>query len=155
MHDIGLCYYMTWDEFHKWFNSSPPGQNGHHCGWRHFQTHFLDKNVRTAIKITMKFVPKGPLDNESALVQVMAWHRTGDNPLPEPMLTQFTDPYMRHSGEMSEWVIKFNGLSGDSGHRGPYSPYKPCNQGRWVKRYNPHLTKAHFSHGWNDDSIRS
>ena len=27
----------------------------------------------------------------------------------------------------SEWVIKFNGLSLDSGQRGPYSPYKPCN----------------------------
>ena len=28
---------------------------------------------------------------------------------------------------VSEWVIKFNGLSGDSGQPGPYSPYKPCN----------------------------
>ena len=28
----------------------------------------------------------------------------------------------------NEWGIQFNGLSGDSGHRGPYSPYKPCNQ---------------------------
>ena len=26
--------------------------------------------------------------------------------------------------ESSEWVIKFNGLSEDSGQRGPYSPYK-------------------------------
>ena len=25
------------------------------------------------------------------------------------------------------WVIKFNGLFGDSEHRGPYRPYKPCN----------------------------
>ena len=36
------------------------------------------------------FVPKGPIDNKSALVQVMACHRIGDKPLPEPMLTQFT-----------------------------------------------------------------
>ena len=50
------------------------------------------------IKISLKFVPKGPIDNKSALVQVMvmAWHRTGDKPLPEPMRTQFTDAYMRH-----------------------------------------------------------
>ena len=27
----------------------------------------------------------------------------------------------------SEWVIKFNGLSGGSWQRGPYSPYKQCN----------------------------
>ena len=31
----------------------------------------------------------------------MAWHRIGDKPLSEPMLTQFTDVYMRHQGEMS------------------------------------------------------
>ena len=39
-------------------------------------------------------VPKGPIDNKSALVPVLAWRRTGDKPLPEPMLTQFTDAYM-------------------------------------------------------------
>ena len=48
------------------------------------------------IRISLKFVPKGPIDNKSALVQVMAWRRTGDKPLPEPILTQFTDAYMRH-----------------------------------------------------------
>ena len=40
--------------------------------------------------------PKGPIDSKSALVQVMAWHRTGNKPLPEPMLAQFTDAYMWH-----------------------------------------------------------
>ena len=29
--------------------------------------------------------------------------------------------------QMSEWAIKFNGLSGASGQRSPYSPYKPYN----------------------------
>ena len=61
-----------------------------------FKCIFLDENVRISIKISLKFVPKGPTDNKSALVQVMAWHRTGAKPLPEPMLTQFTDAYMRH-----------------------------------------------------------
>ena len=32
----------------------------------------------------------------------------------------------------SEWVIKLNGLSWDSGHRGPYSPYKPCNHSLYI-----------------------
>ena len=40
--------------------------------------------------------PKGPIDNNSALVQVMAWRRMGDKPLSEPILTQFTNAYMRH-----------------------------------------------------------
>ena len=61
-----------------------------------FKCIFLNEKVRISIKISLKFVPKGPIDNESALVQVMAWRRTGDKPLPEPMLTQFTDAYMRH-----------------------------------------------------------
>ena len=34
------------------------------------------------------------MDNKPALVQVMAWRRTGDKPLPELMLIQFTDAYM-------------------------------------------------------------
>ena len=50
----------------------------------------------SAFKVSLKFIPNGPIDNKSALVQVMAWRRTGDKPLPEPMLTQFTDTYMRH-----------------------------------------------------------
>ena len=43
-----------------------------------------------------KFVPKGPIDNNWALVQIMAWHRIGDKPLSEPVLTWFTDAYMHH-----------------------------------------------------------
>ena len=38
----------------------------------------------------------GGIDYKLALVQVVAWHRTGEKPLPESMLTQFTDAYIRH-----------------------------------------------------------
>ena len=31
----------------------------------------------------------------------MAQRRIGNKPLSEPLLAQFTDAYMRHSGEMS------------------------------------------------------
>ena len=31
---------------------------------------------------------------KSALLQAMACHQTGDKPLPEPMMTQFTDIYV-------------------------------------------------------------
>ena len=34
--------------------------------------------------ISLKFAPMSPIDNTSTLVQVMAWRRTGDKPLPEP-----------------------------------------------------------------------
>ena len=61
-----------------------------------FKCIFFDEKFCILIQISLKFVPKGPIDNKRALVQVMAWRRTGDKPLPEPMLTQFTDAYMRH-----------------------------------------------------------
>ena len=36
------------------------------------------------------------INNIAALALIMAWRRSGDMPLSEPMLTQFTDAYMRH-----------------------------------------------------------
>ena len=57
---------------------------------------FLNENDRIPIQISLKFVPRSPIDNKAALVQVMAWRRTGDKPLPEPMMAQFADAYMRH-----------------------------------------------------------
>ena len=52
------------------------------------------------IKISLKFAPLGPIDNNPALVQIMAWRRIGDKQSPEPMLVRFTDAYMRQ-GEIS------------------------------------------------------
>ena len=60
-----------------------------------FKWIFLCENERIQIQISLKFVPKSPIDNKPALVQVMDWRRTGDKPLSEPMMTQVTDPYMR------------------------------------------------------------
>ena len=36
----------------------------------------------------MKFIIKGRVNLKSALIQAMAWRRTGDNPLPEDMLNK-------------------------------------------------------------------
>ena len=60
-------------------------------------------------EISLKFVPKGPINNTPALVQVMAWHRSGAKPLSEPMRTRFTDAYMRREG---------GGGGGGGGRRG-------------------------------------
>ena len=43
---------------------------------------------------------QGPINNKSALVQIMAWRRSGDKPLYEPMLVYHTDAYMHHSASM-------------------------------------------------------
>ena len=61
-----------------------------------FKCIFLNENDRILIHIPLKYVPISPIENKPALVQAMAWRRRGDKPLPEPMLTQFTDAYMRY-----------------------------------------------------------
>ena len=43
----------------------------------------------------------GPIDNNTALVQLMAWRRIGDKPLSEPMMAWVGDAYMRHSASIS------------------------------------------------------
>ena len=77
-------------------NSFPPAQNGRHCADDIFRCIFVNENFCILTKGSLKFVPKGPIDNNPALVQITDWRRTGDKPLSEPMLTQFTDAYMRH-----------------------------------------------------------
>ena len=39
-----------------------------------------------SIEFSLKFVPKDPINNIPALVQIMAWHLAGDKPLSEPMM---------------------------------------------------------------------
>ena len=67
-------------------NTLRPRQNGRHFPDDIFRCIFLNENVQISIKISLKFVPKGPINNIPALVQIMAWHRPGDKPLSEPMM---------------------------------------------------------------------
>ena len=66
-------------------NSLRLRQNGPHFADDIFKCIFLNKNVWIPIKISLKFVPKGPINNIPALVQIMAWRRPGNRPLSEPM----------------------------------------------------------------------
>ena len=52
-----------------------------------FRRIFLNENIGISIQFSLKFVLKVPIDNESVLVQVIAWCRTGDKPLAEPILS--------------------------------------------------------------------
>ena len=63
---------------------------------RIFEHILLNKKVRLLIQISLKFVPKGSIDNKTVLGQVMTWRRTGDKPLSESMPTHFFDAYMRY-----------------------------------------------------------
>ena len=76
---------LTWINF----NTLKPRQNGRHFAYGIFKHIFLNENVWISIKISLKFVPKGPINNIPALVQIMAWRRPGDKPLSEPMMVSW------------------------------------------------------------------
>ena len=69
-------------------NTLRPRQNGRYFADDIFKCIFLNKNVWIPIEISLKFVPKGPINTIPALFQIMAWHRPGDKPLSEPMMVK-------------------------------------------------------------------
>ena len=69
-------------------NTLRPRQNGRHFADDIFKCIFLNENVWIPIKISLKFVPKGPINNIPSLVQIMVWRRPCDKPLSEPMMVR-------------------------------------------------------------------
>ena len=47
---------------------------------------FLNENVWFSLKISLKFVPKVPINKIPALFQILAWHWTGGKPLSEQIM---------------------------------------------------------------------
>ena len=80
--DNGLMPVQCWHIV----NTLRPRQNGRRFPDDIFECNFLNEDVWISIKISLKFVPKGPINNIPALVQIMAWRRSGDKPLSEPMM---------------------------------------------------------------------
>ena len=81
------CFLHCWDLFRgstdqQWF----PPTKGCHFPDDIFKCIFLNENVWISIKFALNFVPNGPINNISVLVQIMAWRRPGDKPLSEPMM---------------------------------------------------------------------
>ena len=73
------------------FDTPKPEPDGGHFAGNNFKCMILKENLCILIQISLQFVPKGVVNNGSALVQVMAWYFTGNKPLPEPMLTEMSD----------------------------------------------------------------
>ena len=67
-------------------NTLKPRQNGRRFADNTFKRIFLNEYVKSLIEISLKFVPKGLININPALVQIMAWRRSGDKPLSEPMM---------------------------------------------------------------------
>ena len=53
---------------------------------RQFEMDFWNENAWISIKISLKFVPGGPMNTFQSLVQILVWRRPGDKPLSEPMM---------------------------------------------------------------------
>ena len=73
------------------YRQSCPQHIGAETKWppfrrRHFQIIFLYQNFRISNEISLKFIPKGPINNIPALVLIMAWYLPGDKPLSETMM---------------------------------------------------------------------
>ena len=105
-----------------WINTLRPRQNGCHFADDTFKPIFLNENIRISPKISLKFVPKGPINNIPALVQIMAWRRPGGKPLFEAMVVSFARP---------QWVNKHH-----------------MTQTKHDKRYNTRSRAAHVMLTW-------
>ena len=85
---------------HHGINTLRPKQNGRHFPDNIFKCIFLNESDIIPIQISLKFVPRDPLNYVSAFVQIMAGRRPGDKPLSEPMVARLST-YMRDSASMS------------------------------------------------------
>ena len=69
-------------------NTVRPRENRHHFADDTFKCIFVNDAWWIPIKISLKFVPKGPINNITALVQIMACRLVGAKPLSEPMMVR-------------------------------------------------------------------
>ena len=71
---FGSCYSTSLDmDIHVLINTLRPRQNDCYFADNIFKFIFLNENVWILIKISLKFVPKGSINNIPTLVQIMAW----------------------------------------------------------------------------------
>ena len=69
----------------QYFNILRPRQKGWHFP-DIFKWIFLNENIWISLNISLKFVPKDPINNITVLVQITTWCWPGDKPLSEPMM---------------------------------------------------------------------
>ena len=79
--------YLKINNIH-YLNTLRPRQNGCHFPDDIFKCIFMNENVWIWIKISLKFVPSGSINNNPALFQITAWHRPSGKPLSEPMVVR-------------------------------------------------------------------
>ena len=81
-------------------NTLRPRQNGRYFPDDIFKCIFLKENVWIRIKISLKFVPKSPINNIPALVQIMAWRQRIYGSLGLNELRDVLTKYLTHTLKM-------------------------------------------------------
>ena len=66
-------------------------QDSRHLAHDIFKCIFFNENCCILIQISLKYVPKGPINNYPALGQIMAWRIFSTKPLSELMMAYFSD----------------------------------------------------------------
>ena len=85
-HAVNRLRYLIAFQTSYLLNTLRPRQNVRRFADDTFKRIFLNENVRIPIEISLKFVPKGPINNIPALVQIMARRRPDNKPLSAPMM---------------------------------------------------------------------
>ena len=98
---------VSWTLANK-LNTLRPRQNGRHFPDDIFKWIFLNENVWISISISLKFVPRDPINNIPTLVQVMAWRRPGDKPLSEPMMVRLPTHICVTRPQWVKWNLNQN-----------------------------------------------
>ena len=89
-------------------NTLRPRQNGRDFPDGIFKCIFLNEHIWISIKILFKFVPKGPINNNPALFQIMAWRRSDHEPRSEAvMVSLLTHIWVTHPRWVDHFLVKY------------------------------------------------
>ena len=89
-------------------NTLRPRQDGRHFADDSFTCIFFNENCCILIKFSLKYVCQGAIDNNRALVQIMAWRRSGDKPLSEPMMISLPT-HISVTRPLLQWCLSIAG----------------------------------------------
>ena len=146
-----------------------PRQHGRHFTDEILKCIFFNENIWISIKISLKFVPKGPINNIPAMVQIMAWRQPGDKPLSEPMMVSLLmhiyaplglselrmqgvwfclkvfHIYRKHMISMPHTTVMHVGIAKPRwrGKRSQHSP-RTCNPQFYVSAKRPMVNSSHW-----------
>ena len=87
-------------------NTLRPRQIGHPFADDVFKYIFLNENIWISLMISLKFVPNVPINNIPALVQIMAWRRSGDKPLSEPIMVSILTHVCVTRPQWDKWRMR-------------------------------------------------